>query len=237
MCTHSYWGHYAWQLFFTEYLFILPRKKKTSCHTLSQGFKESRIQSLRDSRTQGLKHSRTQGFRHSRTQGPTDGKTQWFMFGHLFQDNHTRLSRTQALDPPRAKHTKTPVPKHWSANINLDKSKNYLKHETAKAKTKNDTILDSGRKKLRKCQRHLLYAAQGIPRINNNASAPFPPAPPNLILQSGRFSLAKLFPGKGKIFRDNLELSILNWGVRGVTKQNNKIKASRFYLQSFFRPQ
>ena len=87
------------------------------------------------------------------------------------------------------------------------------------------------------CQRHLLYAAQGIPRINNNASAPFPPAPPNLILQSRRFSLAKLFPGKGKIFRDNLELSILNWGVRGVTKQKKKIKATRFYLQSFFRPQ
>ena len=136
MCIHSYWGHYAWQLFFIEYLFILPRKKKTSCHILSQGFKESRIQSLRDSRTQGFKHSRTQGFRHSRTQGLTDGKTQWFMFGHLFQDNYTRPSRTQALDPPRAKHTKTPVPKHWSANIDLDKSKNYLQHKTTKEKTR-----------------------------------------------------------------------------------------------------
>ena len=91
----------------------------------------------------------------------------------------------------------------------------------------------SGRKKLRKCQRHMPYKGRGIPKINNTASTPFPPAPPNLILQSGRFSLAKLFPGKGKIFRDNLELSILNWGVRGVTKQKKKIKAARFYLQSF----
>ena len=135
--------------------------------------------------------------------------------GICSKNNHTRPSRTQALDPPRAKHTKTPVPKHWSANIDLDKSKNCLQHKTTKEKTKNDTILDSGRKKLRKCQRHLLCAAQGIPRINNNASAPFPPAPPNLILQSGRFSLARLFLGKGRICRDDLELSILNLGGAG----------------------
>ena len=62
--------------FFTDVFVILPKRKKTSCHTLSQGFKESRIQSLRDSRTQGFRHSRTRGFRHSRTQGLTDGKTQ-----------------------------------------------------------------------------------------------------------------------------------------------------------------
>ena len=72
MCTHSYWGHYAWQLFFTEYLFILPRKKKTSCHILSQGFKESRIQSLRDSRTQALKESRIQAFKDSKAHGWKD---------------------------------------------------------------------------------------------------------------------------------------------------------------------
>ena len=55
--------------FFTDVLVILPRRKKTSCHTLSQGFKESRIQSLRDSRTQGFKHSRTRGLQDSRIPG------------------------------------------------------------------------------------------------------------------------------------------------------------------------
>ena len=62
--------------FFTDVFGIPPGRKQTSRHTLSQGFKESRIQSLRDSRTQGFKHSRTQGFRHSRIQRLTDGKTQ-----------------------------------------------------------------------------------------------------------------------------------------------------------------
>ena len=82
-----------------------------------------------------------------------------------------------------------------------------------------------------------LMRAGEFPRSTTPHPPHSPPAPPNLILQSGRFSLAKLFPGKGRIFRDNLELSILNWGVRGVTKQKKKIKAARFYLQSFFRPQ
>ena len=51
---------------------IFPRKKKTSCHTLSQGFKESRIQSLRDSRTQAFKDSRIQAFKDSRAHGWKD---------------------------------------------------------------------------------------------------------------------------------------------------------------------
>ena len=89
----SYYSHNIYSYF--------QEKKKTSCHTLSQGFKESRIQSLRDSRTQGLKHSRTQGFRHSKTQGLTDGKTPRFMLGHLFQEQPHQTSRAQSSDPPR----------------------------------------------------------------------------------------------------------------------------------------
>ena len=79
------------------------------------------------------------------------------------------------LRTPQAKHTKTSVPKHWSANINLDNSKDYLKHETKKHR--NGSILDSGRKKLRKCQTHMPYEGREIPKINNNASTPFPPHP------------------------------------------------------------
>ena len=43
------------------------------------------------------------------------------MLGHLFQEQPHQTSRTQSSDPPKAKHTKTSVPKHWSANVNLDK--------------------------------------------------------------------------------------------------------------------
>ena len=52
--------------------FASAQHKKTSCHTLSQGFKESRIQSLRDSRTQALKESRTQAFKDSKAHGWKD---------------------------------------------------------------------------------------------------------------------------------------------------------------------
>ena len=58
--------------FFTDVFVILPKRKKTSCHTLSQGLKESRIQSLRDSRTQALKESRIQAFKDSKAHGWKD---------------------------------------------------------------------------------------------------------------------------------------------------------------------
>ena len=150
--------------------------------------------------------------------------------------NKTTRAKNPCTQRPKTEKAQIFLPYQCSCSrLQPDKYKDYLKHETKKHN--NGSILDSGRKKLRKCQRHMPYKGRGIPKINNTASTPFPPAPPNLILQSGRFSLAKLFPGKGRIFRDNLELSILNWGVRGVTKQKKKIKAARFYLQSFFRPQ
>ena len=85
----------------------------------------------KDSKNQGFKASGIQGLKDSNIQ-----KLNASCLGTCSKHNHTRFSRTQSLDPPRAKHTKTPVPKHWSANIDLDKFKNYLQHKTTKEKTK-----------------------------------------------------------------------------------------------------
>ena len=122
VCLNA-WAMHAHASTDVEYLFTFPRHEKTSCHTLSQGLKESRIQSIRDSRTQALKDTKAQAFKDSRTQRLTDGKINDSCFAICSKNNHIRFPRIQFLEPPRAKHTKTSVPKHWRANINLDKAK------------------------------------------------------------------------------------------------------------------
>ena len=84
----------------TENISQAPNTKK---QVATPWAKDSKSQRFKASGIQGLKDSSIQGLKDSGIQGLTDGKTQWFMFGHLFQDSHTRLSRTQPLDPPQSK--------------------------------------------------------------------------------------------------------------------------------------
>ena len=96
----------------------------------TQRVKDSKHPGLKDSRTQALKDTKAQAFKDSRTQRLTDGKINDSCFAICSKNNHIRFPRIQFLEPPRAKHTKTSVPKHWRANINLDKCKHHMEHET-----------------------------------------------------------------------------------------------------------
>ena len=119
--------------FFTDVCHTSKKEENKLPHLepRTQRVKDSKPPGFKDSRIQAFKDSRIQAFKGSRMERLNDS-----CLGICSKNNHTRPSRTQALDPPRAKHTKTPVPKHWSANINPGKSKDYPKHETTKEKTK-----------------------------------------------------------------------------------------------------
>ena len=85
--------------------------------------KDSKSPGFKGSRTQGLKDSSTQGFKHSGTQAFMDRRTQWFRFAHLLTDQPCQTCSNSAFGFPKTRLTKTIVPKGWSSNIKLEKSK------------------------------------------------------------------------------------------------------------------
>ena len=58
------------------------------------------------------------------------------MFGHLFQAQPHQIFPNSIFGSPQSKAYEDTCSKALGANVNLDKSKDYLKHETTKEKTK-----------------------------------------------------------------------------------------------------
>ena len=98
----------------TAYFFALSR------HTDKLPHLEPRIQNLQDSKSPGLK---TEGFKHSRIHALRDSRI------HGWKDSMIQVRATSpdffnsAFGFPKTRLTKTIVPKGWSSNIKLEKSK------------------------------------------------------------------------------------------------------------------
>ena len=102
---------------------------------------EPRIQRVKDSKPPGFKDSRTQAFKDSRIQAFKDsGAHGWkdsmiHVWAFVPRQPHQTFPNS-SCGSPQGKAYEDTCSKALGANVNLDKSKNYLQHKTTKEKTK-----------------------------------------------------------------------------------------------------